>query len=174
MTEYILPTFKIDFSLPPFILSTDETIEITMRVNYTFGKPVRGTVHYRYGLMDTTVPTGAAADGHGHQQQSQPQRMSKLIGSSNPFCFDGGVMTHRASLGFLKGYTFPVRFVVEATVKECASNVLEKASDSSVLVVERPYTVALRKTIRRYKPNVSNFVTVSHLFLKLNGFILIS
>lgn len=148
--EYILPTFKIDFSMPSYILTTDSTIDITMNVSYTFGKPVRGTVHYRYGIMDAGLGTS----------DEKTQRTSKYLSSSNTFCFDSGLMRHTADVRFLKDYTAPLRFVVEAVVKECATNALERAHDSSVLVVEKPYTVALRKTVRRYKPNVSNFVTV--------------
>lgn len=156
VTEYELPAFKIDFTLPPYILSTNSTLDIKMNVSYTYGKPVQGTVYYRYGIMEAVA---FDAEGIAKAQSAT----IKYIASSNTYCFKDGVMNHRADVSFIKKnqhYRPPLRFVVEAVVRECATNVLDRSHDSSVAIVERPYTIELRKTVRRYKPFVFNFFTV--------------
>ena len=156
VTQYVLPAFKIDFTLPSFIFSTDTSVNIMMNVSYTFGKPVRGTVYYRYGIADL----GA--------KRNSP----KFLQSTSTFCFDGGFMSHRVDLGWLKEQVRfaarpnrkpELRFVVEATVRECATHAQERKVDSSsVAIVEHgPYSFNLAKTVRWYKPLMDNYFAVS-------------
>ena len=156
VTQYVLPAFKIDFPhLPSFIFSTDTSVNIDMNVSYTFGKPVRGTVYYRYGIADL----GA--------KRNSP----KFLQSTSTFCFDGGFMSHRVDLGWLKEQVRfaarpnrkpELRFVVEATVRECATHAQERKVDSSsVAIVEHgPYSFNLAKTVRWYKPLMDNYFAV--------------
>lgn len=173
VTQYILPAFKIDFTLPKFIFSTDTSVDIVMNVSYTFGKPVRGTVYYRYGITEVGGGgSAAAAEGQGADKVGGDKTpVINFFNSTNTFCFDGGVMRHQADISwirehggqYLKGSGRPLRFVVEATVRECATNTQEQSLDSSVAIVERPYSFGFGRTVRRYKPMVVNYLAVSCL-----------
>lgn len=99
--------------------------------------------------------------------------MINFFNSTNTFCFDGGVMRHQADISWIREHggqylkgggaagKAPLRFVVEATVRECATNAQEQSLDSSVAIVERPYSFGFGRTVRRYKPMVVNYLAVS-------------
>ncbi|XP_059163140.1 CD109 antigen-like [Physella acuta] len=38
--NYVLPTFEVELDTPSFGLSTDATLDFTVRARYTFGRPV--------------------------------------------------------------------------------------------------------------------------------------
>lgn len=143
----MLPLFSIELLTPKYVINSESilsNVPIGMNVTYTYGKPVRGTVHFRYGVMTLDSSKG------------------NFMRTSNTFCFDNGVFHHTANLAFLKEFASEntVRFIVEAIVKECATNSIERNQNSQMLVVNQPYSISLRKTIRKYKKMVKNYVTV--------------
>lgn len=144
VTEYVLPLFKTEIQTSKFIFESDEKTTIGVKAFYTFGKPVRGTLHFRFGIeVDNKV---------------------RVLGSSNTFCFDNGTFSYPADLISLHldgvAEAGPVKFVVEAVVKECASGTIERTQDKRMLVVRKPYSLSLRKTIRKYKRMVNNYIMV--------------
>ncbi|KAL3881057.1 hypothetical protein ACJMK2_033253 [Sinanodonta woodiana] len=44
VAEYVLPSFEVSIILPPFALTSDESLPIAVKATYTFGKRVEGTV----------------------------------------------------------------------------------------------------------------------------------
>ena len=93
-------------------------------------------------------------------------KMMRIIGSSDTFCFDNGTFSYNVDLQILKldeyvrNLPLPLNFLIEAVVKECASGTIERTRDTSLLVVRKPYTISLRKTITNYKRMVKNYITV--------------
>ncbi|KAL3880815.1 hypothetical protein ACJMK2_033022, partial [Sinanodonta woodiana] len=44
VAHYVLPKFEVTVELPPFALSSDNSITAKVKATYTYGKPVKGTV----------------------------------------------------------------------------------------------------------------------------------
>ncbi|XP_060084301.1 CD109 antigen-like [Ylistrum balloti] len=47
VAEYVLPKFEVKVILPPFGVTTDDTLTVKISSMYTFGKPVRGSGVFR-------------------------------------------------------------------------------------------------------------------------------
>lgn len=148
VSQYVLPIFKTVISAPKYILIDDRNIPIGINVTYTYGKPVRGTVHFNYYIAQNI------ANSENH----------RFVGSSETFCFDNGTFKHNADISFVSSYAemAPARFIVEATVKDCASSNIEKTQHQQTYIVRRAHVISLRKTILQYRRNVSNSITVSN------------
>ncbi|RWS21207.1 CD109 antigen-like protein, partial [Leptotrombidium deliense] len=57
VAEYILPEFSVDINSPSFVLESSQQFVVTVKANYTYGKPVKGdlnlTITSLYGIPDT-------------------------------------------------------------------------------------------------------------------------
>ncbi|XP_059143996.1 CD109 antigen-like [Physella acuta] len=65
VAEYVLPKFKVEVIMPPYVLTRDSDITFTVKAKYAYGKPVNGSVnvqvnlHYYWGtkpVYKATVP----------------------------------------------------------------------------------------------------------------------
>ncbi|XP_059154461.1 CD109 antigen-like, partial [Physella acuta] len=52
VAEYVLPKFKVEVIMPPYVLTSDSDITFTVKAKYTYGKPVIGSANVQVNLHD--------------------------------------------------------------------------------------------------------------------------
>lgn len=143
--EYVLPRFSVEIKTPRTILSTNKTIEGTVKARYVYGEPVQGTVILKYEVRTKeglSLPIGT----HKHKE----------LGRRNgEYQFTVDVEKD------LKGNNIPwfpaiagSKFVVEAEVMEQSSGKREKNIDSSSIFTNSPYIIAFPRSRKDFKPGV--------------------
>lgn len=152
--EYVLPTFAIQIKSPKFIVPSTEFISGSVDVLYVYGKPVNGSVMFKFGVKEK--------DG----------RIS-YIGNTGLKSLENGTSTYRFSTNQFRQFAaltwFPAvnghRFVVEVTVHERVTGKKDKATDESGLFVASPYVISFANSFADFKPDIETFVTVSDILL---------
>ncbi|KAJ7334577.1 hypothetical protein OS493_014901 [Desmophyllum pertusum] len=139
--EYVLPKFSVKLTVPPYILKTDNRIEIKITSRYTYGKPVRGTAVVYLSI--------AGFDG----------QIIKF-GKHTIVLDESGVTTVPERIQIIQDLPgdlwFPEksRLLVEADVIEGATGNKETAVDNSCQFTSSPYLIKFINTAKYFKPGL--------------------
>lgn len=147
--EYVLPTFKVSIKSPKFIVPSDANVQGSVNVEYVYGKPVNGSVTFKFGVKE-------------------PNGKTTFIGRTDLKQLNNGSATYLFSTNQFRQFDpiawFPAvnghRFVVEVTIHERVTGKKDKASDDSGLFVNSPYVISFKNSFSDFKPDIETYVTV--------------
>jgi hypothetical protein len=145
-----LPTFSIKIKSPKFIVPSTINVSGSVQVDYVYGKPVNGTVMFKFGNKEK----------NGKVSYIGSTDLKQLINGSASYFFETNQFRHLKELAwfpFVNGF----RFVVEVTVHERVTGKKDKAIDDSGLFVNSPYVISFKNAFSDFKPNIETYVTVS-------------
>jgi len=144
-----LPTFSIKIKSPKFILPSTENISGSVQVDYVYGKPVNGTVVFRFGTKEK----------NGKISYFGATDLKQLVNGSASYYFQTNQFRQSPIAWFpvVDGF----RFIVEVTVHERVTGKKDKAIDDSGLFVSSPYVISFKNAFSDFKPNIETYVTVS-------------
>ncbi|XP_054153932.1 complement C3-like [Oppia nitens] len=145
--EYVLPTFSIKIKSPKFILESSKNISGSVQVDYVYGKPVNGTVVFKFG---TKAPNGRVS-------YFGSTSVKELVNGSAQYYIDSYQFRQTAYMEFpaLNGY----RFMVEVSVHEKATGKKDRAFDETGIFATTPYVISYKNTFYDFKPNIETYIT---------------
>ena len=152
MREYIKPTFSIVINSPKIVLPSDKVIKGSVDVKYVYGKPVNGSVTFKFGIKNSE--TGGIS----------------FIGLTTSKKLNNGHSDYKFSVEEIKSYFwFPKLngdiLMVEAIVQEESTGKKEKAIDFSTKFSSTAYKISFQKSFIDFKPLRKTFVIVSIILL---------
>lgn len=147
-----MPTFSIKIKSPKFILESTENISGSVRVDYVYGKPVNGTVVFKFGTKAK----------NGRVNYFGSTGLKQLVNGSAQYFIETNQFRQMPFTWFPAVNGF--RFVVEVSVHERATGKKDRALDESGLFVTTPYVISFKNTFSDFKPNVETYITVSFEF----------
>ncbi|KAL5012796.1 hypothetical protein ScPMuIL_011347 [Solemya velum] len=147
--EYVLPKFEVSLELPPYVLTSDDSVTGTIHAKYTFGKPLKGkaviraNTNYYYNpwringdepMVEHTI------DIDGSTQFTLPlARLQEL----QPY-------TYRPLAESLNNY----ELTIDVNVTETMNNMTVNASDSTTFYTEPMKFEFLPSNDRKFKPGL--------------------
>ena len=148
--EYVLPTFSVKIQMPKLILPSTKTVNGSVQVEYVYGKPVEGSVTFKFGVKST----------NGKITFIGTTSLMPLVNGSASYRFNTNQFQNFGSMTW-----FPVvnrmKFVVEATVHERVTAKKEKVTSDNCLFVTTPYVISFKNAFHDFKPEIETIVTVS-------------
>ena len=138
--EYVLPTFTIDLKTNELILKSTKKLEGSVTVEYVYGKPVEGTVSFKFGF--------------DNNQNSQVEFIGKsknkdLRNGKSSFSFDINefylISPHNL-------YDSNKRFVVEVEVNEFVTGKKAKKLFAKGLFSSTAFKFTFDESINSFKP----------------------
>ncbi|XP_040066615.1 complement C3 [Ixodes scapularis] len=147
LDEYVLPTFSVELTLPSVILTDQEYIDGEVLAKYVYGKPVVGSVAFRFRLRNEA----------NQDTEVGSTNFKELIDGKGRFRIatqEFRMMRSKRWGALVKGN----RFVVEADVLDKATSKRESTIDDSAIFASSPYLVTFSSTPKDFKPGTSTMI----------------
>ncbi|KAL5011374.1 hypothetical protein ScPMuIL_009925 [Solemya velum] len=149
--EYVLPKFEVSLELPPYILTSEETLTGTIHAKYTFGKSLKGKAVIRLHTSYYYDPW--VINGVEHTID---------VDGSTPFTIP------LTRLQDLEPYSYrPVaeslnnhELTLDISVTETLNNITVNASDSTLFYTHPIHLQFPSTNDRKFKPGLPNVVTL--------------
>ncbi|CAN8002028.1 unnamed protein product [Ixodes hexagonus] len=147
LDEYVLPRFSVELNVPSVILTDQEYIEGEVFAKYVYGKPVVGSVAFRFRLRNEA----------NEDTEVGSTNFKELIDGRGLF----KIRTDEFKMPRRKRWSALVqgnRFVVEADVLDKATSKRESTVDDSAIFASSPYLVTFKSTPKDFKPGTSTMI----------------
>lgn len=146
ITEYVLPLFEIKVNTPKYVLvQKNLKVKISTTVFYTFGKPVNGTIYYRFSLKDgykgylpMSTDTFCVVNGH-HSYQLNMQPFFDTMSDSKAV----------------------YRLYIEAVVSDHTTGRKDRVFNDQMIITDEKYRIVVKESLLQYKPNIPAYISVS-------------
>ncbi|XP_077502631.1 A.superbus venom factor 1-like isoform X2 [Amblyomma americanum] len=157
--KYVLPRFKVDLSVPDYVLSNFSTIPCRVKASFVNKMPVHGVVLLEFGL------------------RHEVGDIWWFSSSKSPKLLEGGeahYILRREALEPNIGDKLPDlhathgRLVVKATVTEEATGAKESAQSEKTVFCKTPFVVSLKKNQRSFKPGLKIYITAEVTYVNGN------
>ncbi|KAL5012797.1 hypothetical protein ScPMuIL_011348 [Solemya velum] len=149
--EYVLPKFEVSLELPPYILTSEETLTGTIHAKYTFGKPLKGKAVLRLHTSYYYDPWMINEDEHTVDVDGSTSFTIPLtrLQDLEPY-------SYRPVAESLNDY----QLTVDISVTETINNITVNASDSTTFYTQALKLEFLSTNDRKFKPGLPNEVTL--------------
>ncbi|OQV19069.1 CD109 antigen [Hypsibius exemplaris] len=148
--EYVLPRFDVQVKAPAYIIALQDSFEITLSANYTFGQPVKGKAYVQ-------------VDGPGKWQYE----LRREVRLSRNYTFEdfNGTQKIKIFVGDVvnrtEDFTDWNSISITANVTEGTTSVNRKAALASVSMKRQPYKLDIVKSTNNFKPGFPYTVYVT-------------
>lgn len=157
--KYVLPRFKVDLSVPEYVLTNFSTLRCTVIASFVNKNPVEGVVLFNFGLK---------------QEVGDVWWFSS---SKSPVLLEGGDAVYNLRREHLEpfiGHRWDTlfashgRLVVKATVTEEATGAQVSAQSDKTVFSKTPYVISLRKNQRSFKPGLKIYIIAEVTYVSGN------
>lgn len=147
--KYVLPRFKVELSVPEYILSDFSQIPCRMRARFINGQLVHGVVTFQFGVKHEIGDIEWLSSG----------TTPKLVeGGEAEFVLQRSSLERRLNYTLEKLFNIKGRLVVKATVTEEATAAKESAQTEKTVFSRTPFVISLRKNPLSYIPSIQCYV----------------
>ncbi|KAL1432394.1 hypothetical protein MTO96_013153 [Rhipicephalus appendiculatus] len=158
--KYVLPRFKVNLSVPDYVLSNFSKILCTVAASFVNQQPVEGVVVFQFGIKQevgdvswfTSSKSPVLLEGGDAAFTLERDQLQPFIGSSR---LDALFASHG-------------RLVVKATVTEEATGAKESAESDKTVFSRTPYVISLRKNQRSFKPGTKIYIIAEVAYVNGN------
>ncbi|KAI0234055.1 Complement C3 [Lamellibrachia satsuma] len=148
--EYVLPTFAVTIG-PPKYIYRGATVTGNVTARHVYGKPVKGTVYMKFGVIKKDSPCLIFAK----------KANFRLNNGGVTFTLNPG--THLRGLG--NEFAFPAlegaHLHIEATVTETATGKKESRIDRAAVFAIKKHKVSFERSSEHFKPGLPYVVKVT-------------
>ncbi|KAI0234064.1 Complement C3 [Lamellibrachia satsuma] len=148
--EYVLPTFALTIG-PPKYIYRGATVTGNVTARHVYGKPVKGTVYMKFGVIKKDSPCLIFAK----------KANLRLNNGGVTFTLNPG--THLRGLG--NEFAFPAlegaHLHIEATVTETATGKKESRIDRAAVFAIKKHKVSFQRSSKHFKPGLPYVVKVT-------------
>ncbi|XP_051899848.1 complement C4-like [Pristis pectinata] len=153
--EFVLPRFDVKVQASEmFYLVTRNTFNFTISAKHTYGEPVSGEAHVRFGII------------HGADNKtdvwSLGRKLTVTAGVASSYLDTDDILRHSGLLS--REDLVGMNLYMAVTVVEIGSDVTESTELTSIRFVSSPYVVDLSKTARHFVPKARFQVVVTVMY----------
>ncbi|KAG8181180.1 hypothetical protein JTE90_010952 [Oedothorax gibbosus] len=141
--EYELPTFTVELKTPDVILQSHESIDISVKAKYVYGKNVQGMVTFRVGVKGE-LPNVTFFAVYGPFELVRGEYKAKVSTKS---------FQHHKDIGWFPGIEGS-HLVVEASVVDDASGNKEVVKDAKGRFSKSPFQISFKRCLQDFKPGL--------------------
>lgn len=147
--KYVLPRFKVELSVPDYILSDFSKIPGRMRARFINGQIVHGVVVFKFGVKHEI----------GDVEWFSSSPIPKLVeGGEAEFVLERSSLERSLNHTLEKLFNTKGRLVVRAIVTEEATAAKESAQTEKTVFSRTPFVISLRKNPLSYIPSIKCYV----------------
>lgn len=157
--KYVLPRFKVELSVPEYILTDFSDVHCRMRARFMNDQPVQGVVVFEIGVQQEIGEIDWASGS------SKPKL---VIDGEADFVLQRRSLERRLNSTLGRLFNTKARLVVKATVTEEATAAKESAQTNKTVFSNTPFVISLRKNPQTYIPSIQCYVIAEVSYLNGN------
>nr|XP_037283706.1 venom factor-like isoform X2 [Rhipicephalus microplus] len=153
--KYVLPRFKVDLSIPDYVLSNFSTLPCSVAASFVNKKPVEGVVRFTFGLQEEVGGVQWFSSSYSSMLLEDGKATYNLLREQ-----------HKPPFGYRWDTLFDshTRLVVKATVTEEATGAKESAQSNKTVFSRTPYVISLAKNQQSFKPGLKIYIIANQLY----------
>ncbi|XP_075733907.1 A.superbus venom factor 1 isoform X4 [Rhipicephalus microplus] len=157
--KYVLPRFKVDLSIPDYVLSNFSTLPCSVAASFVNKKPVEGVVRFTFGLQEEVGGVQWFSSSYSSMLLEDGKATYNLLREQHklPFVYRWDTL-----------FDSHTRLVVKATVTEEATGAKESAQSNKTVFSRTPYVISLAKNQQSFKPGLKIYIIVELTYLNGN------